>query len=815
MNRPLVWVALGVATGVLMAAGGAAPGILVPAILCFSGALCLYVFTALLFSRPLGVFVCFLGAGALLFNARHAGPPGDPLSRFLSAHEPGICRIEGVVREVPHATAPDEYARFFLDADTLVFGEEATGVRGGVLVKWSEPGAVPFPGERVRVTGRWDLALARINPGVESWEDKLRRDGIHAMITTAGCGSVEILEAAPWHSLRYWSARLRRVQAERFERTMPENAHAFARMVWLGDRTGLTPEAYARYVDTGTSHILAISGIHIAIVFVTATAFFEALTSTRRRASVLALGLVWLFALMSGARAPALRASIMFTVYVLADFAGRERDAPTALSIAALIFLTWRPDTVFDAGFQLSFLSVASILLFLPHFSRALERVPYYLRQPLAMPVAVLILPLPMAAYHYNSVSIAAPLANLFVVPLLAAGLWLCFATSALGFVWMGAAAIFGHALLPVTFLIGWVVDTVRAMPGSHLDVSRPSGLALFCYWVAFGLLVVSLENPRQRRRAGIAVALLVVAAVFWWRPTPEPEVVVLDIGHADAIYIHTPGGETVLVDGGDRSEYMDTGERVLVPFFRARGVARIDKVILTHPHRDHIGGLFTVFEEMRIGELIVGTALDMREPASDEARLAELCARNAVPVRHVQAGDTIALAGASLEVLHPDPARADAPNPNNRSVVCRLRWSGGSLLLTGDIEQPVEEALCTADCRSDVLKVPHHGSDTSSTEPFLDAVGPRYALVSTGPWHGKDGVHPGVLERYRRRGIEVLRTDRHGGIQIRLLEDSFTIDAARLARNYPVIGDKAASPRPGTPVAGHLPLPDARIMLR
>ena len=150
--------------------------------------------------------------------------------------------------------------------------------------------------------------------------------------------------------------------------------------------------------------------------------------------------------------------------------------------------------------------------------------------------------------------------------------------------------------------------------------------------------------------------------------------------------------------------------------------------------------------------------------------------------------GDTLALAGASLEVLHPDPARADAPNPNNRSVVCRLRWSGGSLLLTGDIEQPVEEALCGSDCRSDVLKVPHHGSDTSSTGPFLDAVAPRYAVISTGPWRGGDAVSRDVLERFRERGIEVLRTDRHGGVQIRLLENSFVVEAARLQRNYPVI---------------------------
>ncbi len=802
MNRPLVWVAGGVSAGIVAGAGGYAPGLLVPLLVCAGGVACLYAFSALSLSRPFGVFLCFLGVGALLYNAGHAGPPGDPLSRFLAGYEPGPCRIEGVVRDVPYASPPDEYARFFLEADRLMLDGRETTVRGGVLVKWTDPGPLPWPGARVAVSGRWDLALARVNPGMPSWEDALRRDRIHTALTARGDDSVEALAPAPWYSAKHGSARLRRAQAERFGRAMPAPARAFALMVWLGDRSGLTPAGYARYVDTGTSHILAISGIHVSIVFVTATAFFEALTSTRRRASVLALLLVWLFALMAGGRAPALRAAIMFTMYVLADFARRERDAPTALSIAALLFTVWRPDILFDAGFQLSFLSVASLLLFLPHFSGLLERFPYYLRQPLAMPVAVLVLPLPMAAYHYNSISLAAPLANLLVVPLLGMGLWLCFATSALSFVWMGAAALFGHALLPVTLLIGWIIDTVRGLPGAHVDVSRPSGTALLCYWLALGVLVLAFENPPWRRRAGVAATLLLVLAVLSWRPAPVPEAVVLDIGHADAIYIHTPGGDTILIDGGDRSPYGDAGERVLVPFLRARGIRRLDKVILTHPHRDHLGGLLTVFEELPVGELLAGAELNTHDPETEEARLAVLCAEHAVPVRTLRAGDSIALAGAALDVLHPDPARADAPNPNNRSVVCRFRWSGGSLLLTGDIEQPVEEALCGSACRSDLLKVPHHGSDTSSTGPFLDAVAPRYALVSTGPWQGGEAVSQAVLDRCRERGITVLRTDRHGGIRIRLLEHSFAIEAARLRRNYPVIAGTTPAARvlvPGT----------------
>ncbi|MFO7976991.1 MAG: ComEC/Rec2 family competence protein, partial [Candidatus Hydrogenedentota bacterium] len=232
MNRPLVWVALGFSTGVFVAAGDFTPGLLIPICLCLAGAVVLYAFSALNVSRPLAVFICFLGAGALMYNARHAGPPGDALSRFLSSREPGMCRIEGVVRDVPHAASPDEYARFFLDTEHILLDGVESDVEGGVLVKWSDPGTLPFPGERVAVTGRWDIALSRINPGVESWEDKLRRDGIHSMVKARGAGNVEILAPAPWYSVEYWSARLRRVQAERLQQAMPANAHTFALMVW-------------------------------------------------------------------------------------------------------------------------------------------------------------------------------------------------------------------------------------------------------------------------------------------------------------------------------------------------------------------------------------------------------------------------------------------------------------------------------------------------------------------------------------------------------------------------------------------------------
>jgi competence protein ComEC len=289
-----------------------------------------------------------------------------------------------------------------------------------------------------------------------------------------------------------------------------------------------------------------------------------------------------------------------------------------------------------------------------------------------------------------------------------------------------------------------------------------------------------------------VTAALLLALAAAFWRPWRQPaELVFLDVGAGDAAFLRTTGGSTVLIDGGDRIDAAGA-ERVVTPFLRSNRVARLDYVVATHSDADHLTGVQAVVEEFRVETVL----LPLRQ-APDEAEkgFLALCERRKVPVRRLCRGDTVALAGGKLTALHPPPDWSASASPNEGSLALRLEWAGPTVLFAGDIEAEAETALVRTPCAADILKVPHHGSRTSSTEPFLAAVGPADAVVSTGLLRGRELARPDVLARYERRGIRVWRTDRLGGIRVTPREGGYRIESARRQRGYPVPEPPGAAP--------------------
>lgn len=784
MNRPLVIVALAFTAGVLVAAQGFCPGFILP-LLAFAVGVCL-ILSSLnpAYSRPASVALCFGAAGALLWNAHHAGPPGDPLSWTIVNVDTTNWAIEGQVREVDLTLPGERYVRFILKVDRVHIDETEFPLEGRVLVRWSDPDMVLYRGDRVRVRGRLSLSIASVNPRIQSEEDYFRRHGVHTAARASGPRAVERLASGRWWSPFHFISRLRQAQADRLARITPESVLPFVLAVWLGDRGGVTREEYQSYVDTGTAHILAVSGIHAGLVFMTVSFVLEIFLRNRRLRALLIMGAVLLFALLAGARVTALRAAVMIVVYLIADLFERQRDAPTALSISALLFLMTKPDLLFDIGFQLSFLSVASILLFTDRLTALLTWVPRWFREPIAITLGVQILPLPLAIRYFHVLPLAAPAANLVVVPLLAVSLWLCFLTSVTVWVWSDAALLFAHALLPVVSLIRWIAENISRPWFTHVTLAVPTALASVAYWGAVASVAALFQTRLQRKPLAAAGAVVLAGVTLLvWTPLQQPsEVVFLDVGRGDAAFLRTPGGTTVLVDAGDRNPFTDTGSRTVAPFLWASGVRRIDYAVVTHPDRDHIGGMFYVLERMGVGEVVLSGVVTDRPL---ERELIALCRRRGVPVRRLFRGDALPVKGATIEVLHPPPGWPAGHGINNASLVLRVTWDALSVLLPGDIEFKAEAELAGTDCRAAVLKVPHHGSGTSSSETFIRAASPQYAIVSTGGLPGPEAVDEQILRRYREHGVALYRTDWVGGIRLTLEDGRLALLGARPQRGY------------------------------
>lgn len=631
----------------------------------------------------------------------------------------------------------------------------------------------------------------------------LARQGIHALARRPAIHTLDRGDgASPRRALIALRDRGRRVLAG----ALPAPESALATGILLGDERGIPAALDEAFRVTGTSHVIAISGSNIALLVLAINALAGRVLG-RRRSAPLTLAVVAAYALLVGADAAVVRAALMGAILVLGQALGRALHAPTALAAAALAMTAWEPRVVHDLGFQLSFAATAGLLAFAARFTEATRawltprlgasraRAALRLAQDaLLVTAAAQLTTWPVVAYHTGRVSLVSLLSNALILPAQPAIMGLGALTLCLGLVWAPLARPAGLLVwVPLTWTIR-VVEATARWPLAEVTWRMPA-LALAAYFAALGAAAwrpahrwagdrIRKSGPRAHgswlgraaRRvfgwSGVAAAAG-LAALAWAGALRTPDgllhVHVLDVGQGDAILIVAPGGQRMLVDAGaGRSAVLAELGRRLPPWDR-----RLDVVLLSHPDADHVGGMAAVLERYEVGWL-VEPEVEHETPDAAAWRAAGRRER-ASGAEHAfgASGGRIWLdeaAGVVAEILWPPPGPAPAgADVNERSLVLRLGWGRSRLLLTGDIEQGTEAALVSADAglEAGLLKVAHHGSDTSTTEAFLQAVSPRLALISVGADNRFGHPDPDVLGRLEASGAQVARTDIDGAVEV------------------------------------------------
>ena len=786
LNRHWVWIFLWYGAGIFLARHLRGFEFWLCAVAAGTGLGLLWIPVTLPRRAYLGAALLCLGLGSGVYGLRVAGNTSDPLGRFALTYPRRQVALEGTVAGSPIFLSESEYTTFVLQVDRIVGGMEPGPLPGRAVVRWTRPDRPVLAGTRVRVSGRLSPHLGVVNHGVRGMEDYYRTRGVFSQVS-ATASAVQVLSVNAW-SPRYWASRLRQWQHDRLSRVVPGEAYPFVLGVWLGERSLINREMFQNFVYAGTAHVLAVSGVHVGLISLALNFLLQVLRLPRRPRLVLLMAAVFVFALMTGARPATVRAASMICLYHSAELFKREPDPLSTLGLSGFLFLTWNPALAFDTGFLMSFGSVGSILLFYPGMSQWLAALPAFLRLPLATTLSVQVITVPIAAWHFNTVPMLGILANLVVVPLLSVTLWISLAVSLSMAVVTPLARLLGHALLPVVQVIETVNSAVIRVPGAYTQVLRPTLVALLFYGAALCFLFPMIYEARNRRRNGIVVVTLLLGSALLWRPLWQPAVVdFIDVGRGDATFVRTPGGTTFLVDGGDVSKFTDAGERIVAPFLYANGVSRLDYVVLSHGHRDHVGGLFHILDRFPVGAVLLGP--DAGERAPLETAFIEQCQRHGIPVQRLQRGDVLPARGADIRVLHPRADWAAGASENDRSLVLQVSWPGFSLLLTGDVEEKAERELLTVlDRPQSVLKVAHHGSPTSSTDDLLAALRPSLAVASMQASGARSTLMtPAMTSRYEAHGIPLLRTDWHGGVRIRTSGNGggHTVLTARGVRGY------------------------------
>jgi len=745
--------------------------------------------------------LCFFVAGAgAMESCLVPRFPSDSIVRF-AGEEPLV--IEGIIDARP--VLQEDGGRIYLRTVRIFRGKTGQQVRGRILLYVGVGHAAFATGDLIRFVSRISRPRNFGIPGEFDYERYLAFQKVYATAFSRTASEVILIREGIDYPLQNRMDQIAADLGNRIGTLLPSDEGAVLRALLLGE-SGLVPKETSQlYARTGVNHILSISGFHVGVI---ALFFFFLVFSAARcsqflllhlnpRRTILALTIPLLifYLILTGCAPATLRSVIMISAYIIAVLLQRETDPIHSLMLAAFLILAWSPAALFDISFQLSFLALWGILALTPLLMQPFQRMrPGAVRNLLLflmVSVAATVATLIPAAGYFHKPTLTGLAANFFVIPLMGYGS-VVLGFSSLPFIHI-LPAFAGFLLTVAGFLVylsGKILAFLDSIP--LLPVWGSSRFDLL-------LLVAFLSSCTFfARKTRIILCCLVVALFFLIRVTPgesyngKLRLEFFSVGQGEASLITFPDGKRMLIDGGGsfREGGLDPGERLLAPALWSRGIDRLDYLVLTHPHPDHLNGLLFLARNFPVGEFWES---GIHDGNGEYLALKKILKEKHVTVRRIDASSLpISLGGAIFEPLSPrrPPAVAGTAisgNLNESSLVFLMSYGEFSVLFTGDIGHDTETRLVEEPLklRCTVLKVPHHGSRSSSSEHFLAATSPECALVSAG--YGNRFRLPAAetLVRFRRRGIPMYRTDLDGTITVTLEEGSWSVDTFRSDRHF------------------------------
>ena len=631
-------------------------------------------------------------------------------------------------------------------------------------------------GDKVRLAARIIVPAEYRNFGPALSASYLRSQRLHILAFCKSALLVEKLGSPGSVSPARIASRLRQALQDKIEGYFSGGAAgslsqpgAVLEALLLGERRRMDDDVTLDFQESGLLHLIAISGAHIGIISMLLLGLFRlAGLAPRPSAAILILILVFYSLLVEGS-ASVLRATIMAVSFLLGRLIWRESNIVNALAFSALVLLLDNPFNLFDPGFQLTYAATLSIILFQSKFLKRLPPLPFKIGKMIALSAAAQVGVMPLLAGAFNRVALAPLILNLAAVPLVAV-------IMAAGYVFFPLAFAADFLAFPlagvIKFLIALLLGISRLSEASSLFSYRIPNPSLMVVVGYYAFLLALLLPPRFRFQMPLLGAVWAVwALLLALHPFPVTasnlKVTFLDVGQGDSILVEFPGRQKVLVDGGGMpTGSFDTGERVVSPFLWRKGIKGLDMIVATHAHPDHIRGLPAAARNFKPAVLWESATSGRGEL---HQKLLDALPRRAVR-REVRRGDSTERAGVRVEVLHPCPdCPSSSQGENDRSLVLRITHGRTSFLLAGDIEREAESELAGegSRVRSGVLKVAHHGSNSSSGAAFLGRVSPRIAVITVGQGNTYGFPQEEVLTRLRAAGAMIYRTDRDGAVEI------------------------------------------------
>ncbi len=567
----------------------------------------------------------------------------------------------------------------------------------------------------------------------------------------------------------------RRYIYQTFLQMLPQKYASVITAMLSGEKERIPQPIKENFQTSGMSHLLAVSGMHVSYVMMLMSLVFSKIVGKRGSYYFCIMGILF-YMFLTGLSLSVVRAGCMAILGMLAFLFSKRASSINHLMVSGLGIIVFHPFAIFDLGFLLSFLGTLGILVFSQDISQFLSRwIPSaWVAQTLSVSMAAQLLLIPIMTIYFHQLSLVSLLANLFVAPIVGLVVMLGLLMIVLSMIHFSLAKLLSFSLYFALWYMVQIITWFAKLPFASVLVAAPSYFMIAGYYLILGGVSYRPFRDRvihfvkgNRRHQRWLLTSLTLASIIWQAflhfPCSYIRLHMIDVGQGDAFYIETPQKNVILVDtGGSDTLENEVGERILIPYLLSKGKSKIHTILISHPHTDHIGGVYALIDALEIGQIIIGKGL--REDALIQ-QLFLKCQQKKIPMIEVSQGDFFTIDGIDFEVLFPKE-NTSYENLNNMSLMVEMAFGGKKLLFTGDLED-AEESLgrFARDC--DILKVGHHGSDTSTSEELLRKTTPQIALISVGKNNRYGHPKKEVLDRLAKWNVRVFRTDENGEIML------------------------------------------------
>lgn len=707
-------------------------------------------------------------------------PPGS-ISFTEDTDRDRDVNVTGIVTEPPEYTT--DRIRFVLSAEYFEQEDVTRTVSGKILVYLNPDMKIdsgkPIPalnaGDEVSVYGKLRTAPGERNPGEFNYDRYLKLNGIEKIFYSKGYENVEVISSDNLNFFFQYLVYPSRIYALNIiDSQIPGDEGSYLKGLLTGSKTTMSQELKDNFVKAGVMHLIAVSGLNVAYVILFSMMFFSIFRLKREYRFIITIIFIVYYCLFTGAQPSIVRATILGVLVIYAVLIQRRIVFLNLIGASAIVVFMIDSRQLFDAGFILSYSATISMVLFFRKYNEKLQavilkkrkavlKIFYYFVILFVSTFAAQLGTLPLTSVYFGKISLISFLSNIFAVPLSNFSL-------ALGMLQVITAPLFGvisEVIAEVNYLLLklqiLMINYFGEIDYAYTVKFNFDSISMIAYFIVL-IILYSASKEKYFFKITVAVLIIIAVSVFKYDSGSDMRIIFFDVGQGDASLIVTPSGKTVLIDAGSSNERFDNAKRHIAPYLERNRMSQIDLLILTHHHNDHAGGAEYILKNFDVKKIIFN---DVDKYTGNLKSLEDVIISKKIERENLSAGDVINV-GEDVKFYCLSPTDLNRSDEENSVIVLKMKFRELDVLFPSDADAVAEMKIANAYnglLNSDILKVSHHGSKSSTAPAFISSVNPKFAVISCGYENHFNHPAPVTVEKLKAAGCSLCRTDLEGAV--------------------------------------------------